>query len=61
MVSSSDPCLAAVAADDNSAWPEVTCLGSLRALRSDIDHRKVPRGTLARKKMPSQGDDKSLS
>jgi hypothetical protein len=44
---------------DDSASPGVTRLGRSRASRTEIDYRKLHRGTLARERVPSQGADKS--
>jgi len=44
---------------DDSASPGVTRLGRARASRTEIDYRKLHRGTLARERVPSQGADKS--
>ena len=44
---------------DDSASPGVTRLGRSRASRTEIDYRKLHRGTLARERIPSQSADKS--
>jgi hypothetical protein len=44
---------------DDSMSPGVTRLGRARASPTEIDYRKLHRGTLAREKIPSQGADKS--
>lgn len=44
---------------DDSASPGVTRLGRSRASRTEIDYKKLHRGTLARERIPSQGADKS--
>jgi len=44
---------------DDSASPGVTRLGRSCASRTEIDYRKLHRGTLAREKIPSQGANKS--
>jgi len=44
---------------DDSASPGVTRLGRARASRTEIDYRKLHRGTVAREKIPSRGADKS--
>jgi hypothetical protein len=44
---------------DDSASLGVTRLGRSRASRTEIDYRKLHRGTLARERVPSQGADKS--
>ena len=44
---------------DDSASPGVTRLGRSRASRTEIDYRKLHRGTLARERIPSRGADRS--
>jgi hypothetical protein len=44
---------------DDSASLGVTRLGRSRASRTEIDYRKLHRGTLAKERIPSQGADKS--
>jgi len=44
---------------DNGAPPGVTRLGRPRASRTDVDYKRLHRGTLARERIPSQPADKS--
>jgi hypothetical protein len=44
---------------DDSASPGVTRLGCSRASRTEIDYRKLHRGTLTKERIPSQSADKS--
>ena len=44
---------------DDSASPGVARLGRPRASRTEIDYRKLHRGTLARERIPSRGADRS--
>ena len=44
---------------NDSTSPGVTRLGRSRASRTEIDYRKLHRGTLKREKIPSQGAYKS--
>jgi len=44
---------------DDSAPPAATRLGRPRASRTDVDYKRLHRGTLARERIPSQGADKS--
>jgi len=44
---------------DDSAPPVATRLARPRASRTDVDYKRLHRGTLARERIPSQGADKS--
>ena len=44
---------------DDSASTGATRLGRSRASRTEIDYRKLHRGTLAKERLPSQGAEKS--
>ena len=44
---------------DDSASPGATRLGRSRASRTEVDYRRLHRGTLAKERIPSQGAEKS--